>query len=498
MTLDKVFSFVTTNKTINWLIIIVFVLFVISLIDRYIYIDDAWFGEQAYWFSKLGHVRVSTIIDFYGWDERLFVYHKLNIIIGSALITIFEWSPEPLRIFTLIVFLFFLTVTYKSIKNTETIWNQIDSKWVLFFLIVNPLTFLYSYTFRPEILVMSLGFFSFLLLFGKQTCLRILFSGMLAGLAILVHLNGAMFVIAGMSLLLIRKEFKLSVMFALFASIITSLYFYDLWEPGHFDSFLYQIKHWPDDITTNYESDEGVLSLLLTVLVKLSSEHQRFFWSHDVWGLSAMAIFALIAKGKVLWKKYKELLIYLLVGVISLNIFGSHIAEVNMLLLLPFLALIAAAFLTELNQRVSTIIKAIALFIIIVQIVVVVYGFANIFSNREATTNISENILLDFLENKEKVLVPYRFIFNQLPNKNLVSYKTMEYHQVENGQKFTKEEFIELATELDIYYLVISPEMYDKNEGMYPWMIEEFKGINNNQFLRLKIDNDSHILKTIE
>ncbi|MCF6170635.1 MAG: hypothetical protein L3J31_04970 [Bacteroidales bacterium] len=40
------------------------VAFLTSLFDRFVYIDDAWFGEQAYWFSKLGYVKTSTIIDF--------------------------------------------------------------------------------------------------------------------------------------------------------------------------------------------------------------------------------------------------------------------------------------------------------------------------------------------------------------------------------------------------------------------------------------------------
>jgi len=62
---------------------------------------------------------------------------------------------------------------------------------------------------------MSLGFFSFLLLFGKQTYQKIVLSGVFAGLAILVHLNGSMFVVAGFILLLLRKEIKLALIFAL-------------------------------------------------------------------------------------------------------------------------------------------------------------------------------------------------------------------------------------------------------------------------------------------
>ena len=470
----------------------------VSLFRRYIYIDDAWFGEQAYWFSKLGFVRTSTIIDYYGWEDHLFVYHKLNIIIGSVLIKLFGWSPEPFRIFTLTIYLIFLYVVFRSLKVRTGQWNNMETHLVLFFLIVNPQTFLYAYTYRPELLVMSLGFYSFLLLFGRQTITKIIISGMLAGTAVLVHLNGAMFVVAGFILLLLRKEFKISIIFGFFATIVTCFYFYDLLEPGNFDTFLYQIKHWPDDITTNYEN-EGWIALLWSALIKLSTEHQRFFWSHDVWGLSAIAVFAIIAKGRALWNKYRELIIYTLVADLSLNIFGSHIAEVNMLLLLPFLALIAAAFLTELKARGTTIIRSVTLSIVVFQIVIVGFGFIEIIKKSELTPEVSEYTLSSFPHKQEKILVPYRFIFNQLPEKNLISYKTMEYHQVEFGKKFTKEEFLDLATQLDIDYLVISPEMYAKNNGMYPWMYEEFtNSIYNGGYIKLKINRESNTLEIIE
>jgi len=483
---------------LNWLIYIISAIFVMSMFDRYIYIDDAWFGEQAYWFSKLGHVKTSTIIDFHGWDEHLFVYHKLNIIIGAGLINLFGWSVTPLRFFTLVVFLLFLYFTYRSLTGNNHRYNQIGYKLVIFLIIVNPQTILYAFTYRPEFLVMSLGFYSFLLLHGKQSIPKIILAGGFAGLAILVHLNGAMFVVAGFILLLIRKELKLSIIFGISASIITAFYFYDLMETGSLETFLFQIKHWPDDITTNYES-EGWFSFVTAALLKLSNEHQRFFWSYDVWGLSALTLLALLAKGKILWIKYKELIIYFIVADVSLNIFGSHIAEVNMILLLPYLALISAAFLSELRKESRPVLQSAVILILIFQISVVIFGFVNIISKHEAISKVTEITLSGFPKNNEKILVPYRFVFNQLPNYNLVSYKTMEYHQVENGRKYSKEEFIDLAAKLDIYYMIISSEMYDANNGMYPWMQKEFEdAYHKSDYIKLKIDRKSHALKLIE
>jgi len=484
--INKIYTRLTGKRFIPAIILLSVIAFLISLIHRYIYIDDAWFGEQAYWFSKLGYVRTSTIIDFYGWDERLFVYHKLNIIIGAALIKIFGWSPGPLRIFTLLVFCVFLFIIHRNANIPKLQKGETDRWLVFFFLVVNPLTLLYAYTYRPEILVMTLGFSSFLMLNKKQNNKNYILAAILAGMAMLVHLNGVMYMVAGFGLLLVRKQWKQAIVFGFVSSIVGAFYFYDLWQPGHFDTFLYQIRNWPDNITTNYQSGSWV-SYLLKALNKLSNEHQRFFWSPDVWGLSATFLLALILKGKTLWRKHRELILYLLFADIGLNVLGSQIAEIYMLLLMPFMAILAASFLSGLRNDAKPWLQIIGIILILFQTGTAVTGLAETFGRRENTVKISAEMLTDFPPGNERVLVPYRFVFNQLPEKQLISYKTMEYHQVENGKKYSKEEFLMLALRLNIHYMIVPPEMLSGNK-MYPWMNEEFKDVAGQQrFIRLKI-----------
>ena len=484
--ISKIYRFLTGKHFIPAILLLSVIAFLVSLFHRYIYIDDAWFGEQAYWFSRLGYVRTSTIIDFYGWDERLFVYHKLNIIIGAALVKIFGWSPAPFRIFTLLVFLVFLIIIYRNTKNPDFQNSETDRRLVFFFLIVNPLTLLYAYTYRPEILMLTLGFSSYLLLAGTPGNRKLILSSVLAGITVLIHLNGVMYIVAGVGLLLVRKKLKSAFIFGLVSFLVASLYFYDLWQPGHFDTFLYQIKHWPDNIASNYDT-EGWSSYFLSALKKLGNEHKRFFWSPIVRGLSAVFVAGLIFKGKTMWRKHKELILYLLFADLGLNILGSHIAKVYMLLLLPFMALIAASFFTELRKNGKTALRALGILLIFYQLLTVVWGFKEIFERMENTVKISAETLAGFPENNERVLVPYRFVFNQLPEKQLVSYKMMEYHQVADGKKFTKEEFLTLALRLNIRNMVVPPEMLSGNE-MYPWMNEEFKDVAGQQrFVKLKI-----------
>ena len=84
------FSFmVFTEKGYSRIFLVGFCLvllgFFCTLWNRYIYIDDAWFGEQAFWFSKYGVPRTESLVGYFGWDSHLLVYHRLNIIFGALL-----------------------------------------------------------------------------------------------------------------------------------------------------------------------------------------------------------------------------------------------------------------------------------------------------------------------------------------------------------------------------------------------------------------------------
>lgn len=92
------FSILFSTKVLSLLIVVTLLAFIFSLWNRFIYIDDAFFGEQAYWQAKDGVVKVPSMLDFLGCEKQLFSYHKLNIFIGAGLIKIFGWSITPLNI----------------------------------------------------------------------------------------------------------------------------------------------------------------------------------------------------------------------------------------------------------------------------------------------------------------------------------------------------------------------------------------------------------------
>jgi hypothetical protein len=226
--------------------------------QRYAYIDDCFFGEQAYWLANEGIVRTKTIHAGLGWEERLFVYHKLNIWIGALIIKTLGWSVYYFKTFTLIVYLSFFFLLKKYLQIDRSKFPELTYLLVCLLVFINPLTFIYGFTYRPEILVMATGFVSFIALEKVRTndsksLLWIIIAGVSVGLAFLTHLNGIIFAVSGFFYLLIYRKYKLLIPFMLSGGIIMSFYFIDLLPSGNMERFLAQMNNWPDQVSGNFQ-----------------------------------------------------------------------------------------------------------------------------------------------------------------------------------------------------------------------------------------------------
>ena len=432
--------------------------FMASMWHRFIYIDDAFFGEQSFWLAKEGVVKTATLIDFLGSDHRLFSYHKLNIFIGALLIKVFGWSVNPLRFATLIFLIGFLWVLYSFFKDNKAWFSRDHLIVTVFIILFNPLIVLYAFTFRPEIWVMFFGFSSYWLLeksFVNVHAQRILvLSGMLAGLAFLTHLNGLIFSVAGLMVLVLAKKWKGALIFSMSSGIICLLYFFDLWQEGHFEMWLYQIKNWPDNNATNYLSD-NFFNLFLNIMIKLSEEHQRFFWSDRVWAISAFFLLALIPNFKYLFRQHTHLMVYILTLILTLNIAGSQIAERYLIYFFPFMAIIIAIDIIRMKEKSAYIRKWLYAVLLILQLIFVTKMFVGIFQKNNNHTKISKGMLSEIPDKTALTLVPYTFIFNELENYNLASFKAFEYYQVSVKHPLTQQEFFTRAATLNIKYIVV-------------------------------------------
>lgn len=457
--INRIYNFLYSMQTMKALILATLIVFLFSMWNRFIYIDDAFFGEQAYWLAKDGVVKTVSLIDFLGCDVRLFSYHKLNILVGAGLIKIFGWSVTPLRTFTLILYILFLVVFSqysKKLLNTKTLNQQVLI--ALFFLIVNPLIVLYAFTFRPEIWVMFFGFISFVKLDqNRNTTLslkNVVLAGFMAGLAFLTHLNGLIFLVAGAVLLLYQRKWKSFVWFSLAGFFTSILYFADLWQEGHLETWLYQIKNWPDNNATNYLSG-SLTELVINVFIKLSQEHQRFFWSPKVWGISSFFILVLLINFKRLFKIQPNLIIYTITLILTLNVLGSQIAERFLIYLFPYMSLIISYGLINLIRVKKFQLKSLFTILLILQIVTVSIRFVNIFSKNSPHLMITEEIFSNIPDKQSLILVPYNMVFDALDTYSLASFKAFEYKEVAQGHAFSEAELFKRADTLNIKSIVI-------------------------------------------
>jgi hypothetical protein len=471
---DTAFRVVFQQETIAALFLILLAGFLLSLWNRYIYIDDSWFGEQSLSFLKNGCVKTETIKDFEGWDQWLLVYHKLNIILGAGLIWLFGWSVNSLRGFTLFALGLLFVVLYRFFRQNQEKLDKNQFLFTSFLIFSSPLILLYGFTFRPEILVSLLGFTSFVAidkyLKGNEGLKLPILAGFLSGIAFLTHLNGLIFGVGGFVLLLIYKKFKAVTLFSIVTALVSMLYFYDLWQPGHWHYFITQLKNWPDDTITNYKS-AGISGFLGNMLVKLSQEHQRFFWSYKVWAISSFFILAMITNFRFFWRNYRPLMIYAIALIIALNVAGSQIAERYMIYYLPYLAIIIAVFLQKVRDENKSWLQAASVIILFLHLFTAGLMFQDIFSRQKAYVAQHAEILSRIPDTSDTVLVSYRFVFNEIENRPLATFKGFEYAQVKSGRKLTPEEFFLRAKALNIAYIVIPDEIIRGDDSRFPFMI---------------------------
>jgi hypothetical protein len=454
---SKSYSVVYSKRILFPVIGLTLLAFLFSLWNRCIYIDDAFFGEQAYWLAKCGTVKVSSMLDFLGCEKNLFSYHKLNIFMGAGLIKIFGWHLTPLRSISILFFLGLVWMLVKYCKQFPEIFTRQHILIAVFILFCNPLIVLYAFTFRPEIWVTFFGFISFFYIDKtiRNSSVRIfsVFAGIFAGLAFLTHLNGLIFPLAGFISLLVFKRYKELFWFTLSGGIVGLFYFWDLWQNNHFEMWLFQLKFWPDNNATSYMSG-SFLHFIRNVYVKLCSEHQRFFWSDKVWGISAFFLLCFFSNLKFLFRQHRLLFIYTIVLILALNIAGGQIAERFLIYFFPFFALIIALSVVRLMND-----KKIALKIFLILLFVLQLGFTSkmfsfiIRSRNDFRTNHSE-IFSKISEKKALVLVPYELVYNGLETYNLASFKGFEYFEALKKHHLTQTEFFSRADSLKIKYIV--------------------------------------------
>lgn len=480
--------------------LLVLSLFIFSLFQRPPDIDDAWLGEHAYWQSKLGYVKSDLMYGITLQEVRFLCHHKLLTLQGAFFISVFGFSLNTIRIipiiYLLVFFLIYYIYSYKKILSPQIFWVSI----ILLF--SNALIFQYSFVFRPEIPLMTLGLISYIFIEKalQQNNHRILFlvlGGFFAGLCIATHLNGVIFPIAGFILLLTNKRFLQSLIFGLSGIPATLFYFYDFTEQYGFRFWLYQLNETPShDRISN-------LPYGLQYLSNLANEHMRFFHSPVEISISILLLFCMTLLYRYM-KSYKNLIIYTTLLIFFLALLSVHKSAKYIIVYLPYLILLISISLTNLfdkSKRLSYFkgrmsiarLRQISIVLVMIYLCINILSGVKIAFNKYDAVSDMELIHTYIKEPtvSQNILVPMNFFFLTAGHFNSIHSELSYSEMQKRNPGIYKDGFFQLAALQNIKYIILS-EPYIRKFGIDKMSVTDIEKNNYSYVLR---ENSIIILK---
>ncbi|MBX2843754.1 MAG: hypothetical protein KTR26_18430 [Flammeovirgaceae bacterium] len=450
-----------TQKKLQSISVILFsfvvILFLLSLPNRESGMDESVFTEQAFMFGK--GVWMQTFL-FNGmglkYEIQQYHYHKFFILVGALMKQIFGYSIYIFKVIPLIFFVLFSFLANKYVKeNIKSEYRNIWFFWVAILLLQHEV-FMFSFYYRPEIMVMAIGFGSFLFLDkglkeGSQKL--IIIAAIFAGFAGFTHLNGMIFTFAGFILLAIHKKFKAILYFVPIGGFITSFYAFDMLTPEDFNAFLWQFQN-------DYNLEKEDFSIF-TPFIKFFREHQRFFHDYEEACYSSLLILCLIFNFKFLRKHHPNLMVYYLALVIGLAGLSHGTTTKYALLHVAFASFIIAVSLHRILEihKWKQIVLVIALMGTIIS-----NGYNDLghtFNKRDITA-INEEIASFIPDEKQVVLADDIFVFNQIKHHHINGlHGFMWYYKFKLRKEPTPEEFFSFAKKYNNQYIILYPESYN-------------------------------------
>ncbi|MBO0937335.1 hypothetical protein J2I47_12330 [Fibrella sp. HMF5335] len=226
------------------------VLLLATFYHRTHHFDEAWLAEQAYWLVQDGRVRSELFCGLNGWEEQLFIYHKLFIYLSAGWQKVFGFSLVAGKAFSGLwaglLGLLLWGYLRQQRQDSQHIWLGMA------LYVANGLVIEFSFVYRPEPMCVAFGFASFWLL----TTHRWAWAGVLAGLATLTHLNGLCFALAGFGWLLWYRKPGWAVGFGFIAGVVSSFYLLDVWLADGWAALLMQWRNEPALLHINSLSDK--------------------------------------------------------------------------------------------------------------------------------------------------------------------------------------------------------------------------------------------------
>lgn len=399
----------STNKRFLFIVLIPLITLTgLTYVNRFPTGDDAWFAEQSYWFQKEGVIRSEFFRGILGWENQILVSHKLFLIFGASLIKIFGFGLPTIQF---VGFIFFLIL---CIELTNYIYQDTEHDRIFYILLLlilvfsNRLLIRLSFENRPELMVAVLGFSSFLCLQSNQTNLRkAAYAGLLAGLALLCHLNGVIYLIAGAVIYLYKRRYKEFVLFSIVGGLTSLAYFIDVMQAREgFSVWYYQFRHDPA-----VQQAFGWQSKLIVML----TYPRLFFDSPEQAALTLLFVFMLWQQRKFIGQLPSVLAAYSATIFIAFWIVTKHGSGSYMPLFMPFMFII----IYELYKRQPFMNWGLKI-VLLAYFIIGIYGTIEIIYKNYTLGNFPSvyKNLRTYIPKKSIGLVPLTFFFNEYEQYN--------------------------------------------------------------------------------
>lgn len=420
--------------------------------------DDAWFAEQSYWLEKEGIIRSEYFRGIVGWENQLLVSHKLFLALGAVLIHFFG-SELPVLKFTGLLFFIILVgqiIFYVNTRKQELTHPALYLLGILILVFSNRLIVKMSFENRPEMMLAALGFGCFLLLNkSEEQPWKVAGAATLAGLAFLTHLNGSVYMIAGITTLLYFRRYQDMVRFGLIGGLVCSAYLIDiLMVENGFSLWWFQFRN---DPATQTAMGLG------SKLIQLLTYPRLFFHSPEEIAASLLLVFLLG------YQRHRLAQLPALLRIFSLSLFFSFwlITKANsglyQLLFLPFILVLIMelyAIRPFLNRSLKVVVG--------IYLIIGIYGTGEIIYrnlSNEYVPNLYQQIG-NRLPQDEVGVVPLTFFFNEYDEYSRLltheNYKLYAKKKNMSAQKFSEWSWKKGANFIVMDYLFNKETFYPK------------------------------------
>lgn len=437
------------RRLLPWLPLVIFLSLILpAFYNREIHNDEAWIGQHVWSLSNTGKVESELFRDCPPLDREVVVYHKLLVWTGVVITKFVGWGIYQLRSISLICGLLCLLLISQWARRE---YGSTITLTLISVLCFAPIYWEQMLEFRPEALLLLLGFASFASIDRARKSDSVLLyalSGCLAGLAGLTHAFGIVFVFAGFIALLSEKRW-IGGIIVLAAGLIA----FSPYVAGYFTQrqlFLEQTIQNPLT-TTSFESNwwQPFLNLL--------TEHKRILRKPEVIGLTIWTLISLFILGREYWRRRRFMILYLASLFIILAVSPLPKFTRYMIPLVPFMAVIVVEAWMALKNRVE--IGKTALKMVFVSWGVVFFGYgtyalaAEVYPTNPSQVETNEK-LAEHMTVSTLVMAPFDFLYMQRGNFTIQSWWGID--RAAHGHKSI--EFLErYADSLGVEYLVADP-----------------------------------------